>query len=380
MMQFINMLAAKSTRSHLLLSSFSGNWNAKLLYSLCFFIVFLRNSGEAVIKLPANMTIPAIFAYGDSIVDQGNNNNLQTVTKCNFPPYGRDFMGGVATGRFSNAKTPPDLIAEELGIKELVPAYLDPHLQAKDLPTGVSFASGGAGFDPQTASIVSVIPFSKQLDLFKKYITELKGIVGEEKANFIIANAIHFIVAGSDDIANTYYTVGIRRTQYDINSYIDLMVSSATDFILELYNLGCRRIGIFGVPPIGCVPSQRTLGGGPERACAENYNQAAQLFNTKIKTRVDSIKKSYPGIKLVYIDIYNSVMKLIQNPQDFGFEVVDRGCCGTGYVEVVVLCNKYSNTCPDDSKYLFWDSYHPTEKGYRILVQGLLQTYTNSFI
>lgn len=44
--------------------------------------------------------------------------------------------------------------AEELGIKEFVPAYLDTNLQAKDLATGVSFASGGAGFDPQTASLV----------------------------------------------------------------------------------------------------------------------------------------------------------------------------------------------------------------------------------
>lgn len=63
-----------------------------------------------------------------------------------------------------------------------------------------------------------------------------------------------------------------------------------------------------------------------------------------------------------------------------GFEVVDRGCCGTGLVEVVILCNRYAHTCPDDTKYLFWDSYHPTEKGYKILVQRLLQSYTNSFL
>lgn len=69
---------------------------------------------EALIKLPANMTIPAVFAYGDSIVDQGNNNNLRTVIKCNFPPYGKDFTGSVPTGRFSNAKTPPDLIGKIL--------------------------------------------------------------------------------------------------------------------------------------------------------------------------------------------------------------------------------------------------------------------------
>jgi len=42
---------------------------------------------------------------------------------------------------------------EELGIKELLPGYLDPNLQTKDLITGVNFASGGAGFDPLTSEL-----------------------------------------------------------------------------------------------------------------------------------------------------------------------------------------------------------------------------------
>lgn len=39
------------------------------------------------------------------------------------------------------------------------------------------------------------------------------------------------MVAGSDDLANTYFTVGLRRLQYDINSYTDLMVEGASTFI-----------------------------------------------------------------------------------------------------------------------------------------------------
>lgn len=42
--------------------------------------------------------------------------------------------------------------AEELGIKGLIPAYLDPNLKDEDLKTGVSFASGGCGYDPLTGS------------------------------------------------------------------------------------------------------------------------------------------------------------------------------------------------------------------------------------
>lgn len=43
---------------------------------------------------------------------------------------------------------------EELGIKEYLPAYLDPDLQENDLLTGVNFASSGSGFDPLTSTIV----------------------------------------------------------------------------------------------------------------------------------------------------------------------------------------------------------------------------------
>ena len=46
---------------------------------------------------------------------------------------------------------------EQLGIKEIMPAYLDPSLDDKELLSGVSFASGGNGFDPQTPRL-SVIP------------------------------------------------------------------------------------------------------------------------------------------------------------------------------------------------------------------------------
>lgn len=44
--------------------------------------------------------------------------------------------------------------AAKLGVKKLLPAYLDPNLQLQDLLTGVSFASGGAGYDPLTAELV----------------------------------------------------------------------------------------------------------------------------------------------------------------------------------------------------------------------------------
>jgi len=74
-----------------------------VIFALCY-------KTKGLIKLPPNVTVPAVIAFGDSIVDSGNNNNLKTLVKCNFPPYGKDFQGGVPTGRFCNGKIPSDIL------------------------------------------------------------------------------------------------------------------------------------------------------------------------------------------------------------------------------------------------------------------------------
>lgn len=75
---------------------------------------------------------------------------------------------------------------------------------------------------------------------------------------------------------------------------------------------------MFSAPPIGCVPSQRTLAGGIERDCAENYNEAATLFNRKLSPELHSLARTLPGSKLVYLDIYNPLLDIILNPQKYG--------------------------------------------------------------
>ncbi|XP_047328589.1 GDSL esterase/lipase EXL3-like isoform X1 [Impatiens glandulifera] len=330
----------------------------------------------AAIILPANVSFPAVFVFGDSLVDNGNNNALLTLVKCNFPPYGRDFQGGFPTGRFSNGKTPPDIIAEELGIKDIVPAYLDPKLQPKDLTTGVTFASGGSGWDPQTPLLALVYTMEDQMNHFKEYIGKLREVVGEEKTCFILANSFFVIVAGSNDITNTYYSVGLRRLQYDINSYSQFLAQSASQFVQGLYELGARRIGVFGVPPLGCLPSQRTTIGVLMRECLAEYNQASEIYSDTLSSTLASLSLTLDtNARIVYMDLYNPILDIIQNAQQYGFDVVDKGCCGTGLTEVTFTCNPLTNTCGDDTKYLFWDAYHPTERGYRIIIRQLLQKY-----
>lgn len=72
---------------------------------------------------------------------------------------------------------------------------------------------------------------SEQLAMFKEYIGKLKNIVGEDRTKFILDNSFFLVVAGSDDIANTYFIARVRQLQYDIPAYTDLMLHSASDFV-----------------------------------------------------------------------------------------------------------------------------------------------------
>lgn len=85
---------------------------AAILFS--YYIILLVNCGVATFIMPDNVTVPALIAFGDSILDQGNNNYFPTFIRANFPPYGMNFLGARATGRFTNAKTPTDLIGISL--------------------------------------------------------------------------------------------------------------------------------------------------------------------------------------------------------------------------------------------------------------------------
>lgn len=54
--------------------------------------------------------VTAMFAFGDSLTDPGNNNYLNSFAKANYMPYGVDFYGGMPSGRFCNGKTFVDFL------------------------------------------------------------------------------------------------------------------------------------------------------------------------------------------------------------------------------------------------------------------------------
>ncbi|XP_057840476.2 GDSL esterase/lipase At2g42990-like [Cryptomeria japonica] len=334
-----------------------------VLYSLiiiiaqkCDYILFIRGQ-----------KVPAIFLFGDSYGDTGNNDFIGTIVTGDFPPYGRDFEDHIPTGRLSNGKLMSDYFAEGLGIKELLPPYLDPKLKAQDLLTGVCFSSSGTGLDNLTAHILNVIPVWKQIEYFKEYRKKLAGLVGEEEAATMIKRAIFFISIGTNDFIVNYFALPTRRLQFTVQEYTDFLLNIYTVYFKELYNLGATRIAVINVPPLGCLPIERTLGSFLNKGgCDEKINQAADGFNSGLNAMIGGLKPAFPSLKIAYLDYHTLISEFIANPSKYDLDVIAKACCGTGTFEIVFLCNKFTPfTCPDASKYLFFDSVHLTQKAYQ---------------
>ncbi|KAK1397886.1 GDSL-like Lipase/Acylhydrolase superfamily protein [Heracleum sosnowskyi] len=132
-----------------------------------------------------------------------------------------------------------------------------------------------------------------------------------------------------------------------------------------------------GLPPIGCLPLIITLNSNPidkflKRQCIPRLSEVAQGFDQVVEQKIKEMERV--DSKIYYIRISKTFTDILQDPKKFGFDKIDRGCCGTGLLEVTFWCNQRSRLCPDVSEYVFFDSVHPTERMYYLLFKALSPT------
>ncbi|KAG6383567.1 hypothetical protein SASPL_156675 [Salvia splendens] len=321
----------------------------------------------------------AIYAFGDSMLDAGNNNQIPTLCRADHEPYGSDFPGKSHTGRFSNGKIPGDFLASAYGLKDLLPAYADHAVDYKDLITGVSFASSCSGYSHLTALPLGVHNLDRQLWHFELVFDKMRKRFGLQKTADIVEKALFLISAGSTDIVNDYYMQPLTRAKYSLPSYIQMLLKNMEHFVKKLRLAGARKIAVIGVPPLGCLPIDaftnippfKNESGDPlRRECRDDHNSDAQQYNTNLATRVKKMAEAMHDLKIVYVDYYTPMMNMINKPYDYGFKTTTTSCCGTGAIEVGPLCNVASLMCHDHSEYVFWDSSNPTEAAYKIVAES----------
>lgn len=300
-------------------------------------------------------TVPALFVFGDSLLDTGNNNNMSTLVRAASPPYG-DYPAGGSGGRFSNGPVTTDYVAAHLNLP-CPPPYM---AMGDDVERGVNFASGGSGILDATGEMEGQhVSLGSQIKNFQDMKNKLIEKVGTSMASSIISRAIFLITTGSNDYFNHYSmpwdpAYGL----YSREGFQDLMISTYTTHLTSLYNLGARKFTVSSLPAIGCTPFERELYGNGSGECVAFLQEVAQAYNQRLFRTVQQLQAQLSGSHFMYNNVYDSSVQIYQNPTLYGIVNRDDACCG-GSVNFG-LCNTGIPLCADSSRYYYFDGYHPT--------------------
>ncbi|RCV11025.1 hypothetical protein SETIT_2G155000v2 [Setaria italica] len=293
----------------------------------------------------------------------------------NYTPYGRDFAGGVANDRFSNGRLTMDYVSQALGLPPVVPAYLDPSHSMHRLGSGVSFTSAGSGLDDITAQIFSAVTLTQQIEHFKVYKEKLARTKGDAATSYVIARSLYLLSVGASDLLANYLLFPIRCYRFTLLEYEEYLIGTTEAVVRAIYSLGARRVRLPRLPPLGCLPLQRTINHARPRDYNKWHNMVARSFNRMLRAMVRRLNRDLPEVQVVYVDQYRLVGDMIAKPWVYGFENSVRGCCGTGYVETGVLCNlDNALTCENADKYMFFDALHPSERAYKIIANAIVHS------
>lgn len=316
----------------------------------------------------AEPQVPCYFIFGDSLVDNGNNNQLSSLARANYLPYGIDFPNG-PTGRFSNGKTTVDVIAQLLGFDGFIPPYST--ARGQDILRGVNYASAAAGIREETGrQLGDRISFSGQVRNYQNTVQQVVNLLGDENtaANYL-GRCIYSIALGSNDYLNNYFQPLYYSTgrQYTPEQYANLLIQQYTQQLQALYNYGARKFVLIGVGQIGCSPNQLAQNSPDGRTCVQRVNDANVIFNNKLRGLVDQFNNNDSDAKFIYINAYGIFQDITSNPARFGFRVTNTGCCGVGRNNGQITCLPLQTPCRNRREYVFWDAFHPTEAANTII-------------
>ncbi|XP_031474253.1 GDSL esterase/lipase At1g33811 [Nymphaea colorata] len=315
--------------------------------------------------------VPCLFIFGDSLVDNGNNNGLLTLSRANYMPYGVDFPQGV-TGRFTNGRTTVDIIAQLLGFRRFIPAYATARTQ--DLVVGANYASGASGIRDETGmNLGDHVSMNQQVQNFARTARRLTRLFGGNSsyAGEYLSRCIFHVGMGSNDYLNNYFMTNVydTSTRYTTRSYAASLIRDYSAQLTRLYDLGARKVVVTAIGQIGCIPYELSRLSRNGSECVGNINRAVQMFNAGLRNLVTRFNRRLPDACFVFFNSYFAFQDLLDNSGYYGFSVTDRGCCGVGRNNGQLTCLPFQQPCEDRESYLFWDAFHPTEAANVILAR-----------
>ncbi|TVU49698.1 hypothetical protein EJB05_01024, partial [Eragrostis curvula] len=383
--------------------------------------------------------VPAVYVFGDSLVDAGNNDFLPLLVPRALPPNGVDLPSWVnhRTGRFTNGFNLADIIGKvaqaflscpnkfacQIELMANADADADAAFlflcsasecrRASSLLCSKIFcevrmcAAQHVGFKLSPPAYLSLTPLSNLDDLLRgrvgaNYasggsgildITGIGTITLREQVQLFAETKHKIIRAGlvgreglEDLLARSLFVISSGGNDFDAFDYgvpaseapefIAGMVATYIKHIKELYTLGARKLAILDMVPVGCLPSQRAITANGD--CDADGNKMAEMFNDGLRAEMEkAVAASMPDLRYSIASLYNVLSDMIADPALAGLHEVENACCGGGKFNGEVNCIAgITFLCTDRDEYLFWDKVHGTQAAYRRAVQAFFNGTT----
>ncbi|KAL9309629.1 GDSL esterase/lipase 3 [Arabidopsis thaliana] len=282
----------------------------------------------------------ALFVFGDSLFDAGNNNyiNGRTVEPLSsFPP--EDYP--------MDAWLP------------LIPPNLQPDNGNNQFTYGVSFASAGAGALAESF-LGMVINLGTQLNNFKDVEKSLRSELGDAETKRVFSRAVYLFHIGANDY---FYPFSANSSTFQSNSkekFVDFVIGNTTFVIEEVYKMGGRKFGFLNVGPYECSPNSLIR----DRTKIGSFSDVLRRLQRQLS-----------GFRYALHDYHTSLSERINSPAKYGFKEGKKACCGSGPLRGINTCgnrigpSQGYDLCENVTDYLFFDSSHLTEKAHRQIAE-----------
>ncbi|GAB4846096.1 hypothetical protein Ancab_025093 [Ancistrocladus abbreviatus] len=130
------------------------------------------------------------------------------------------------------------------------------------------------------------------MEYYKEHQEQLRSYLGNDEVEEVLSEALYLISIGTNDFLENYYMIPTRRSEFTVEEYENYLMRIAKDLITELYQLGAQKLSLGGLPPMGCLPFERTTNLLSGSECVEEYNNVAKKFNRKLASLVGKKAKS----------------------------------------------------------------------------------------
>jgi phospholipase/lecithinase/hemolysin len=261
-----------------------------------------------------------VVFFGDSLSDTGN---LYAATGIPVsPPYYQ--------GRFSNGPLWTEILAGSLG-RSATPSLFG----------GTNFAWAGA----------TVVDYLRPTPEVPQQLGQYFGLSG----GLADPGALYVILGGANDINDALQNPATAAGNI-------VLAAQAIDGMVDaLYTAGARNILVGNLPDIGRTPL--AVAGGP--TVVAGATALTNLFNATLWSFLDADEAADANLDLDRLDLFASFNSVLANPALYGFDNVTAPC-KLGPLGVP------GPVCATPDSYLFWDAFHPSAHGHRLIAEVAL--------